>query len=73
MTDWPPVTVIIPTLSMEQCNRRAVLRETVNSLKRNLRYSGGWWRPRFSNRALTCGSRSRFRPASMANVHPTPM
>lgn len=40
MTDWPPVTVIIPTLSTEQFNRRAILRETVSSLKRNLRYSG---------------------------------
>lgn len=37
----PFIQVIIPTLSTEQHDRRAILRETVNSLRANLCYSGG--------------------------------
>ena len=37
----PFVEVIIPTLSTEKHDRRAILHETVNSLRVNLRYSGG--------------------------------
>ena len=40
MTDLPPVEVIIPTLSTEQHDRRAVLHETIALLRAHLLYSG---------------------------------
>jgi hypothetical protein len=40
MSNLPPLEVIIPTLSTEQHDRRAVLHETVSTLRTNLRYSG---------------------------------
>lgn len=38
--DFPPIEVIIPTLSTEQHDRRAMLLETVRLLRQNLVYSG---------------------------------
>lgn len=38
--EYPPIEVIIPTLSTEEHDRRDMLRETVNLLRQNLKYEG---------------------------------